>query len=143
MDTFIKQASAQCGIDETKARSFTGMMMDFVQKNAPEEVSREISNKIPESQALIDSVKNQDQGGQDMLKPCMPVLDVLKNLLAPLIGKEGMQTAEVTGIMTKAGVNPTEGGEMIGKLLEFVKSKVGTDNFSKLTSDIPALQKAV
>ncbi|CAB9521179.1 expressed unknown protein [Seminavis robusta] len=143
MDAFISQVATKTGIDESVVRTYIGLMLEFIQKKAPDGVTKEISANIPEAQPLIDSVsKEQQQGGSnnDLLKACMPILDLLKKLLAPLLGDEAKDAAEVTNIMTKAGVNPAQGGELMDNLLEFLKQQIGPDTVKQLTANIPALQ---
>lgn len=140
MDGFIKQVSSQVGVDESQASSFIGKILDFVKKNADSDVSKEISSKVPGADELISKATASDGSTNDLLKPCMPVLEMFKKLIGQVFGQDASKAAEVTEIMSKSGVSPTQGADMIQKLLEFLKGKVGPDTVSKLTEQVPALQ---
>lgn len=146
MDQFIKQVSTQTGVDESQARVFFGKILEFVKRNASEEVTKDISAKIPEAEKLIGDAKAASDSGSannDLLKPCMPVLEMLKKLINDIIGGDGAKAVEVANIMEKSGVSPEQGASMIQKLLTYLEGKVGADTVNKLTEQIPALQTVV
>ena len=141
MDEFIKQTASQVGVEESQAKEFVGKIMAFVNKNSSDEVSKDINAKAPEVDSLVDMVKSGSGAENDMLKPCMPILEKLKDLLPQFFGGDAAkQTVEVTEIMTKSGVSPQQGAEMISKVLEFLKTKVGPGTVNKITEQVPALQ---
>lgn len=143
MDDFITQVSKQTGVDESQARSFIGKILDFCKKNAPEDVTKDISTKVPGAdQLMTEAAKEGEKDVPDLLKPCMPVLDMLKKLIGQVIpgGSDAAKTAQVSEIMAKSGVSPEQGADMISKLLDFLKGKVGPETVSKLTEQVPALQ---
>ena len=137
MDAFIKQVSSSAGVDEAEARSFLGKLLDFIKKNSPEDVSADISAKVPGADEVM---KDATAPSNDLLKQCMPVLDMLKKLVEQVMGGDAAKAAELTEICTKSGVTPEQGGAMIQKLLEFLKDKVGPDTVTKITEQLPALQ---
>lgn len=140
MDAFIKQVASKTGVDEAEAKGFIGNILGFIQKNASEDVTKEINAKLPAADQLISeasSASTEQQPTNDLLKPCMPVLELLKKLLAPLLG--GSDTAAVTQIIAKSGVSPEQGAGMIQMLMDFLRDKVGPETVNKLTEQVPAL----
>ena len=137
MDAFIKQVSSSAGVDETEARNFLGKLLDFIKKNAPEDVSADISAKVPGADEVM---KDATTPSNDLVKQCMPVLDMLKKLVEQVMGGDAAKAAELTEICSKSGVTPEQGGAMIQKLLDFLKEKVGPDTVTKITEQLPALQ---
>lgn len=145
MDQFIKQVSSQTGIEESKAKEFIGRILDFVQKNAPEEVTRDISAKLPDVDKLIGEATSSSASTTDneLLKPCMPILEMLKKLINNIVGGDAANAVEVANIMEKSGVSPEQGAGMIQKLLTFMEGKVGPETVTKLKEKVPALQSIV
>lgn len=146
MDQFIKQVSTQTGVDESQAKDFIGKILEFINKNAPEEVTKDISAKIPESDKLIADAKTAASSGStdnELLKPCMPVFEMLKKLINDIVGGDAAKAVEVANIMEKTGVSPEQGAGMIQKLLTFLEGKVGADTVKKLTEQVPALQGVI
>lgn len=181
MDSFIKKASSQTGIDEaseykyinvdqflsarcgccrilliilcfrfnsihnTAVKKFLGEILSFAKKYAPAEVSRDISAKLPAVDKLIDEAASSTtpestDAPNELLKPCMPLLDMLKKLIEDIVGGDAAKAVEVANIMEKSGVPPEKGAELIQKLLSFLEDKVGPETISTLKEQVPALQ---
>ena len=149
MDSFIKQVSKQAGIDEATTRKFLGQILSFAKTNAPQEVTRDISAKLPDVDKLIDEANSTttpspdgepQKPGNDLLKPCMPLLDMIKKLIEDIIGGDAAKAVEVANIMERTGVPPEKGAEMIQKFLGFMEEKVGPETISTLKEQVPALQ---
>ena len=148
MDSFIKKVSTQTGVDEATTRKFLGEILNFAKKNAPEQVTRDISAKLPDVDKLIDEANSTTTPGSDgeaqkpndLLKPCMPLLDMIKKLIEDIIGGDAAKAVEVANIMERSGVPPEKGAEMIQKLLGFMEEKVGPETISTLKEQVPALQ---
>ena len=142
MEDFVKQISSSTAVSEDQVRSFLGKMLDFIKANAPEDVADDISAKVPGAdglsrEAIAVPPRDSDNG---MLKPCMPVLDMLKKLIGQVLGGDAAKTEEITDIMARSGVAPDQGAEIIQKLLAFLKDKVGPDTVTKIVEQVPALQ---
>ena len=151
MDSFIRQVSTQTGIDEATTRKFLGQILHFAKKNAPEEVTRDISAKLPDVDKLIDEATStttpgpdgEPQKPNDLLKPCRPLLERIKKLVEDIIGGDAAKTIEVANIIERSGVPPEKGAEMIQKLLGFMEEKVGPETISTLKEQVPALQAII
>lgn len=134
MDELIKQAASFAGVDESQAKTFVGMVLDQIQKKSPEEVSAEIDTKIAGARALIDeTMEKKDEN--EMLKPCMPVLEMLKNLIDQLTGGN----AAMLDIVQKSGVSPEQGKDILEKVLDFLKEKLGPETVDQITTKVPFL----
>lgn len=148
MDSFIKKLSAQTGVDEVTTRKFLGKILDFARKHAPEEVTRDISAKLPDVDKLIDEANStttpgpdgEPQKPNDLLKPCMPLLDMIKKLIEDIIGGDAAKAVELANITERTGVPPEKAADMIQKLLVFMEEKVGPETISTLKVQVPALQ---
>ncbi|CAJ1937267.1 unnamed protein product [Cylindrotheca closterium] len=134
MDEFIKQAASAAGVDEAQAKKFVGMVLEQIQKKSPEEVTTEMDSKIPGARAVIDESVNQKDEKE---MPCMPVLDMIKNLIDQLTGGN----AGMLEIVQKSGVTPEQGTDMLKKILAFLEEKLGAETVKKITAQVPALSK--
>ena len=146
---FEKAFSRIC--DKIVSRKFLGQILHFAKKNAPEEVTRDISAKLPDVDKLIDEATStttpgpdgEPQKPNDLLKPCMPLLEMIKKLVEDIIGGDAAKTIEVANIIERSGVPPEKGAEMIQKLLGFMEEKVGPETISTLKEQVPALQAII
>lgn len=129
MDDFIKQVSSSTGVDESQAKSFIAQILEFIKSNASEDVTKDISENVPGAAQLVSEEAGSTKTN-DLLTPCMPVLEMLKKLLDQVFGGDASKVAEVSEIMTKSGVSPQQDVNMISKLLEFLKGKVGPETFN-------------
>lgn len=133
MDQFIKQAASAVGVDEAQAKNFVGLVLEQITKKTPE-VTTDIESKISGARALIDETVEKKEDNA-MLKPCMPVLDMLKNLIDQLTGGN----AGMLEIVQKSGVTPEQGADLLKKILPFLEEKLGAETVKKITSQVPAL----
>lgn len=118
MNDFIKQVSSSTGVDESQAKSFIAQILTFIKSNASEDVTKDISENIPGTAQLVsEETESMSKMTNDLFKPCMPVLEQLKKLLGQVFGGDASKVAEVSEIMTKSGVSPQQGTNMISRLL--------------------------
>ena len=142
---FSSYFSLYCSIHHAAVKKFLGEILSFVKKYAPAEVSRDISAKLPAVDKLIDEAAatptpESTDTPNELLKPCMPLLDMIKKLIEDIVGGDAAKTVEVATIMEKSGVPPEKGAELIQKLLGFLEQKVGPETISTLKEQVPALQ---
>ena len=75
MDDFIKKAAAATGVDEAQVKHFVGMVLDYVNKQTGDDVTKEIEAKIGGAKELaagfdsfeIESIPRKDNKRADEL----------------------------------------------------------------------------
>lgn len=173
MDDFIRSTSSKVGVDESQARNVIGQVLGFMKDNAPKDFdfNGKVASQIPGVEKLMAEVTEAataaDAGGggegeqqretaaddsdndndNDLLKPCMPILDMLKELVAKFFGDDAARSlgegAALTQIMAQSGVSPEQGASMVQKLVAFLEEKVGSEQVRELTDKIPAVRKFI
>lgn len=137
MDEFVKKISQEHGIDEAKVNEVMNKVLQIIKGSAPQDVRETIEENVRQDTNAAAPASNN---------PCMPVLDLLKNLLAKFGGEkavgifEGGQLAE---IMAKSGISLEQGTSMVQKLMDFLREKCGPETADKVLEQVPAVKSFI
>lgn len=162
-DKLVKQAIDKIGLDETQAKQALGALLSFCKNQAGDFDFDGMMKKIPGMTEVFEDAKASrdvptDGGNGGSIQytvigiltyffKTFGLLDILKNLLAPFLGENGVRmleggadSLELAGILEKLGVSKEQGTKLVKMLVDFVKKHVGGDTVDNLVKSVPVLQ---
>jgi hypothetical protein len=131
MDELIAKLMAAAGIGEDAAKKAVGLILGFIEKEAPQLHLDKVVAAFPSIGELISAQASAaDASGGFMGK------------LGGMLGGAGGDLMTVIGRLTnEAGLSPGQ-IETVGKeIVAFLRSKLGDDTVAKMMAAIPALSK--
>jgi len=124
MEELIGRLAAGTGVGRAAAEKAVGIILDFLQKEAPPEVVQPVLDKLPGSEALIKSAN--EEGG-------------LGGLMGGVMG--GVMGAGMR--MMSAGLSMGQVQDLTRKFIALAREKVGEDEFGAIVAAIPGLAQFV
>lgn len=135
MDEFIQLIMKQLGVSAEEGKSATGSIMKMVKDQVGESLFSQISEKLPGVQGLMGaSEKGAASGGGGG-----GLMGSLTSLAGSLLGDKAKGLAEITSVLSKAGLSLDKIPMFISALVTFLKSKLGNELFANVAAKLPEL----
>jgi hypothetical protein len=119
MEELVTRLVASTGVDRTAAELAVGIILDFLQKEAPPELVQPLLAKLPGSEALIKGANDNDGGG----------------MMGGVMGA-GMR-------MMSAGLSMGQVQDFTRQFITLAREKVGEDQVGAVVAAIPSLAQFV
>lgn len=133
MQDFLKQAAAQFGISEKQAGNATGGILNVLKSHTGGSKFDDLIGKLPGAQDLMKQVGGgaggKSEGG----------LGGMLGSVGNLLGGKAGGALSLAGILDGTGLKLDDMGSFVGKLVDYMKGKAGSDLVEKLLSKAPEL----
>lgn len=130
MEELVARLASAAGIDATTAERAVGMILAFLEREAPADAVAKLVDAIPGARDLVNATMNQESGGG------------LLGMIGGMIGANGDISAlggQLMGIGLDLGQMQTIGKE----LFAFAAEKAGPEVVGRVISEIPGLSQFV
>lgn len=125
MNELISRVMASAGIDEPLARKAVGIILNFLNREGPDEPMQTILAVVPESDELMAEGGGGGGGG------------IMGNLMG------GMGAMGALNELTSAGLSMGEVQSVTSELVAFAKEKAGPEPVDDVVQSIPGLSQFV
>lgn len=128
MEELISRIVAKAGVDEGVAKDGLGIILGFLEKEAPAEKMQQVLDALPGAAELIAGRASSGGG----------LLGGLGNMMG---GSMGAMAA--LGELNKAGLGMSEIQGLVKELVSYAKEKAGDDVVDDVIQNIPGLSQIV
>jgi len=130
MDELINRIMTSAGIDEDLAKNAVGIILGFLNKEAPEDKMREIFDALPGTEDLVAAHDAAGSGGG--------LLGRMGNMMGG-----GMGAMAALNELTSAGLDMNGVQSVAKELVSYAKEKAGDDVVDEVISQIPGLSQLI
>lgn len=130
MEELINRIATNVGIDPALAEKAVGLIIGFLQKNAPEEHVGEMMNSMPGA-AELAAAHSPEEGGGGLLGGLMGMMGAGGGVMA--LGQQLMSN----------GIDMGQIGSLSKEVFAYAQEKVGEDKMGAIVSSIPGLSQFV
>ena len=137
MQEFITLAMGQLGTLEETTKAATGVVLNFLSKNALSGDVKELMAKLPGAEQMVSeapaAASAAGAGG-----------GMLGSLVAKATSAFGGGGASgLVGTLQAAGLDVGKAGPFVSMFVGYAREKAGADSVSRITSNVPALAEMI
>jgi hypothetical protein len=120
------EIASKLGVKQDQAQGIVGTVLGALRKEAPADVGQAIDEKVPEAKQWAPSGGGGGLGG----------------MLGGALGGGGGAAAGLLSSLSRFGVDAGQLGQIVPKVLGFLRERIGPDKVEKLASSVPFLKQS-